>query len=258
MFESIRAFRQKLKAGNFCLGAGITLNDPAVLECLGRFCDFFWIDLEHTCVGLESLQGHLIAARAVNLPALVRVPSFEVGIIKRVLDSGASGLIVPQVRSAEEVRAVVAASRYQPLGQRGFGPRRAAQYGEMDTDSYIREANRDLFVCVQIENVEAFAELDAILEVPHLDCIVVGPADLAASMGLMGHLDHPQVATAIASIVSRSRKAGLYVGMGMGTDGDYAVRAAKLGVHWVQCGGDFGYMAKCADDLFRSVRKQVE
>ncbi len=257
MFKSIRIFRKKLTTGQFCLGAGITLSDPAIVECLGRCCDFFWIDLEHTPISLETLQTQLIAARAVNVPALVRVPSSEAGMIKRVLDTGAAGLIVPQVRSADEVRRVVAAARYQPLGDRGFGPRRAASYGARATGVYIHEANRDLFVSVQIENAEAFENLDAILQVRHLDSIVVGPYDLAASMGRMGQVNHPAVVKAVSSIIARSRRAGFFVGMGMGTDSEHALRAAKLGVNWVQCGDDLGYMARCAEGLFQEIRERA-
>src|SRR5687768_15481103 len=84
----------------------------------GENSDFFWIDLEHTPLSLESLQTHLMAARAVQVPALVRVPGSEVGMIKRVLDMGAEGIIVPQVRSSREVRGVIEGCRYKPLGDR--------------------------------------------------------------------------------------------------------------------------------------------
>ncbi len=126
MFKTVQAFRRKLDSGKFCIGAGITLSDPAVTEALGPGSDFFWIDMEHTPLNLESLQAHLIAARAVGVPALVRVPSSEVGLIKRVLDTGAAGLIVPQVRSVNEVRRVVESCRHKPQGYTGYRPRRAA------------------------------------------------------------------------------------------------------------------------------------
>src|SRR5688572_9087445 len=129
MYTAIREFRRKLEAGRFCLGAAITLSDPAVTEALGRSVDFFWIDLEHTPLSLESLHAHLIAARAVNVAAIVRTPGSEVSFIKRVLDMGAGGIIVPQVRSASEVRTVIDACRYKPQGDRGYGPRRASNYG---------------------------------------------------------------------------------------------------------------------------------
>src|SRR5205823_2432532 len=129
MICNIHKFRDKLKTGRLCLGAGVSFTDPAVTEALCDSVDFLWLDLEHTPISLESLQAHLIAARAGGAPALVRVPSGEIGWVKRVLDVGAEGIILPQARSVAEVQAFVAACRYPPLGQRGFGPRRSGNYG---------------------------------------------------------------------------------------------------------------------------------
>ncbi len=257
MFKSIQTFRQKLDSGKFCLGTGITLSDPAVTEALGPSSDFFWIDMEHTPLNLESLQAHLIAARAVAVPALVRVPSSEIGFIKRVLDTGAQGLIVPQVRSVEEVRRVVGACRYKPLGDRGYGPRRASSYGADDA-TYLDTANQKLFVSVQIENMDGLKALDDIVRVSGLDSIVIGPYDLSASMGLIGQVAHPKVKAAIKSIISRARKGELYVGMGGGPDSAYAVRAAKAGVQWLQCGSDFGYMIQRVQGLFADIRRRLD
>ncbi|HWD17710.1 MAG TPA: aldolase/citrate lyase family protein [Verrucomicrobiae bacterium] len=256
MFESIKQFRKKLADGQFCLGPGITFSDSTAVEALGRVSDFFWIDLEHTALNLETLQNHLIAARAVATPALVRVPSAHVSMIKRVLDTGAAGIIVPQIRTAAEVREVVATCRYHPVGNRGFGPRRASDYGMYDSDNYIADANEHLFICVQIENTEALRNLDEILKVPALDCIVVGPYDLSGSMGLMGQVHHPEVTKAVSHIVSQTRRAGLYAGMGMGAEEEFPLKAAAMGAHWVQCGSDLGYMQQRAADLFARIRSR--
>jgi 2-dehydro-3-deoxyglucarate aldolase/4-hydroxy-2-oxoheptanedioate aldolase len=255
MISHIQKFRSKLDAGRFCLGPGISFSDPAVVEALCPSVDFLWIDLEHSPISLESLSGHLIAARAGGAPALVRVPSLEVGWIKRVLDTGAEGIIVPQIRSAAEVRTVVAACRYPPLGTRGYGPRRPSNYGRNGGAEYIAEANKELFVSVQIEAVEAVQELDAILAVPGLDCVVVGPQDLSGSMGLLGQIQHPTVMETISHIVTKARRAGRYVGMGVGHNEEFVCQAARMGVHWVQCGGDFSFLVAFADQLYGRVRK---
>ncbi len=242
LYHPIRQFRSRLSAGRFCLGPAITLSDPAVTEALGRGVDFFWIDLEHSPMGLESLQGHLIAARALGVPALVRVPAAETWFIKRVIDTGAGGVIVPQVRSAEEVRTVVRACRYQPQGDRGYGPRRASNYGH-DT-AYFERSNQDLFVSVQIEHIEAVRSLDDIVAVPGLDSVVLGPFDLSVSMGLAGQVAHPEVLAAIARVIAAAKARGLYVGMGGPALEDYALRAAAMGVQWLQCGGDLDYLVQ--------------
>ena len=258
MFGAIQRFRQKLNADRLCLGAGISLADPAVTEALAESVDFFWIDLEHSAIGVESLLAHLIAAKAGGTAALVRIPTFDVGWIKRVLDSGAPGVIVPQIRSAEEVRAVVAACRYPPVGQRGFGPRRPSNYGRFGGAEYLRMANENVFVCVQIETAEALRDLEAIVAVSGLDAIAVGPADLSGAMGLPGQLRDPRVTEAVRTIAIKAKQAGKYVGIGMGPDADYAIEAASLGVQWIQCGGDYSYILSCVDGLFAGIRKRLE
>ncbi len=255
MFEPIRQFRRKLNAGQLCLGTSITLSDPAVTEVLGRHSDFLWIDLEHTPLGLESLQGHLIAARAVGVAAIVRVPASEEWMLKRVLDTGAGGIIVPQVRSAAEVRRVVEACRYKPQGDRGYGPRRASNYGA--EAAYLETINQDLFVCAQIENVDALAELEQIVQVPGLDSLALGPYDLAASMGYIRHPEQPKVVAAIQQVIDAARARGLWVGLGGPADEEYAVRAIQQGVQWLQSGSDFEFMSLFVTPFFQRVLERA-
>lgn len=257
MIGSIYKFRERLASKQLCLGTGITLNDPAVIEALAPVVDFFWVDLEHNPIGIESLLSLLIAARAGGSPALVRVPSVDTAIIKRVLDSGAEGLIAPQVRSKKDVEQVVAACRYTPLGTRGWGPRRPSDYGRRSLANVVREANEQLFVVVQIENVDAIAEIDQIVRVPGLDSIAIGPFDLSASMGMLGQVNHPKVVEAIETAIAAAKNAGLYVGYGDEAKAENAVRSAKLGADWVQCGSDYAYLLQSATTIFDSVRKQM-
>ena len=254
MISHIPTFRSKLAEGKVCLGASVTLNDPIVTEILSNAAEFLWIDTEHCPMGMETLVGHLIAARAGGAPALVRVPSSEISVIKRVLDSGAEGLIVPQVRSAEEVETIVQACRYPPKGSRGWGPRRPTNYGERSFDDYMVDANERLFVAVQIEHIDAVRDLDRILAVEGLDAIALGPNDLSGSMGKLCRLDDPEVEAVIQEVVDKARAAGKPVGTGMDTDADGAVRFAEMGMQWIQVGCDFSYMLKFAKELFTEIR----
>jgi len=256
MINNIHKFREQLAAGRLCLGTGITLNDPAVVEALGPVVDFFWIDMEHNPIGMETLLGHLMAARAAGSPALVRVPSSDSPFIKRVLDTGAEGIIVPQVRSAEEVRQAVAACRYPPIGCRGFGPRRPSDYGRRSLDQLLREANEELFVVVQIETASAVEELDDIVTVEGLDGLVVGPSDLSASYGLLGQIEHPTVTEAIKKIIRVAHEAGMTVGFGDEANAQSSARWASMGADWVQSGSDFAYMIQTAQRLFEDIRAQ--
>ncbi|MBT4866540.1 MAG: 4-hydroxy-3-methylbut-2-en-1-yl diphosphate synthase [Planctomycetaceae bacterium] len=257
MISNIHKFREKLDAGRFCLGAGITFSDPAVVEALSDSVDFLWIDLEHNPTNLESLLAHLIAARAGGAPALVRVPSQEIAWIKRVLDTGAEGIILPQADSAAEIREFVSACRYPPKGTRGFGPRRPTNYARFGGDEYLEHANRNLFVVAQIETVSALNELDEIVAIDGLDSLVVGPYDLSGSMGILGQVHHQQVLDAVRTVAEKAKAAGLYIGMGMGADAEHALEAAQLGVQWAQCGNDFEFMIHRTDQLYHDVRERL-
>ncbi|MCL4863600.1 MAG: hypothetical protein KJZ93_29615 [Caldilineaceae bacterium] len=254
----IAAFRAKMAAGAICIGASITLIDPRVTDALGDSVDFFWIDMEHSLMSPEAVHGHLLAAKARGVPALVRVTGSSTPFIKPVLDAGADGIIVPQVRSAAEVQQIVDDCRYPPLGRRGYGPRVPGNYGRDGGSAYIERANREVFVAVQIENREAFHALDAILAIPGLDSIVLGPFDLSADMGLLGQLDAPAVAAAIDTIIAKSRAAGRFVGSGMAPDAKLALQMAQRGVQWLQVGDDYGYMLLAMDQITAAIRSQFQ
>ncbi len=245
----IDRFRSNLRAGKICLGASITFTDPLVTEALADAVDFLWIDLEHSPMSPEALSGHLLAARGKQAPALVRVGMASTAAIKGALDAGAEGIIVPQVRTVEEVRQVVDDCRYPPLGRRGYGPRVPTGYFRHGGREFADRANETIFVSVMIETVEAVEALDDILAVPGLDSLVIGPMDLSFSMGLGADLEHPKVVAAIEMIAAKARAAGCFVGAGMGTDVAFAHRMAQRGVQWLQVGGDCVYLYSFFDGM---------
>jgi 2-keto-3-deoxy-L-rhamnonate aldolase RhmA len=255
--EAVLRFRQRLSAGEVCLGASITFSDALVSDALGDSVDFFWIDLEHGGMSPEVLQAHLLAARSRQVPALVRVPGSGTPFIKPVLDSGADGIIVPQVRSADEVQRVVDDCRYPPLGERGYGPRVPTNYGRDGGKAYIERANQAIFVAVQIENREALKCIDEIVAIPGLDSIALGPWDLSASLGFPGELEHPEVMAAIDLVIEKAGQAGLFIGSGMGPNADYATTMARHGVQWLQVGGDYSYMIQYAKQMTSEIRSKL-
>jgi len=257
MFDNVVRFRQRLDAGEVCVGASVTFSDPLVSDALGDSVDFLWIDLEHSTMSPEALHGHFLAARNRKVPALVRVTGSSTPFIKPVLDSGADGIIVPQVRTVGEVQSIVNDCRYPPLGQRGYGPRVPSNYGRDGGKTYLERANQAIFVAVQIENREAVETIDAIVAVPGLDSIALGPWDLSASLGFPGELEHPQVVAAIEHVIEKARQAGLYVGSGMGADAGYAAKMAQRGIQWLQVGGDYGYMIQFVNQMTSDIRARL-
>jgi len=257
MMETILRFRQRMSAGDICIGPSITFADPTVSDALGDSVDFLWIDLEHSAMSPAALQGHFLAARNHQIPALVRVPGSDTPFIKPVLDSGADGIIVPQVRSAAEVQHVVDDCRYPPFGRRGYGPRVPSNYGRDGGAEYVARANEAIFVAAQIENREGVAAIDEIVAIPGLDSIVLGPSDLSMSLGHPGNPEHPDVVSAIDHVIATARRAGLFVGSGMGPDANYAVTMARRGAQWLQVGGDFSYMIAYADQMTAHIRAGI-
>jgi len=254
--ENAHFFREKLAAGQVLLGTCITFFDPTVTEALTETLDFVWIDTEHNAMSLERVQGHLMATKGTQTVPLVRVPANDPVLVKPVLDIGAAGVIVPLVKTADDVRLAVAACRYPPEGVRGFGPRRPIRYGARGGPEYCQLANREIITIVQIEQREALENLDDILSVPGLTSIVVGPNDLAASLGFTGQPRHPEVVRAIDTIIARSRAAGVPMGLAFGDDPDALAQWIDKGVSWLSIAADFVLLTRRAAQLTSQLRER--
>ncbi|MCH2202839.1 MAG: aldolase/citrate lyase family protein [Fuerstiella sp.] len=254
---NINRMREKLRAGQTVLGAGITHTDPTVTEALAPSVDFFWFDMEHNPATTESMLGHLIAARAGGAPSIVRIPSNDVGWVKRVLDSGAEGIILPRAYSAQDAAKFVSACRYPPMGTRGFGPRRPMQYGRLQQQEYLQQANRDVFVTIQVETIELVQELDEVLKIEGLDSLVLGPQDLSGSMGRLGETTHPEVVDVMTTVASKARAAGKFIGSGLDADPDFAKLLIDCGVQWLQAGNDFQFMINGCESAYSQIREAV-
>jgi 2-keto-3-deoxy-L-rhamnonate aldolase RhmA len=160
--ENATKFRDKLEQKQVCLGTCITFSDPTVTEALCPIVDLVWIDMEHNALSLEAVQGHIMATKGSDTVPLVRVPVNEPSVIKTVLDIGAAGIIVPLVRTGDDVQRAVASCLYPPDGIRGFGPRRPSNYGRRSGPEFCREANATVLPIVQIEHIDAAQTIDAV------------------------------------------------------------------------------------------------
>ncbi len=250
----VEVFRRKMDAGRTCLGASITFSDPLVTDAIGNSVDFFWLDMEHSGMTARDVSLHLLACRSREVPGFVRIPDGRTASIKGALDCGADGIIVPQVASSREVEGIISDSRYPPLGRRGFGPRVPSDYGRVGMAEQISRANKDVFVCVQIETREALEAVEDIASLPHLDAVVLGPSDLSVALGAAGERRSPVLLKAITRIVKAGRDHGLYVGSGVGFDLDWAAELLKQGVQWLQVGSDYDYLRLAVSTFTDSLR----
>lgn len=210
-----RALRTKINSGSLTIGSWITIGHPAIAEILAR-AGFDWIvvDLEHSVISIET-AGELI--RVIDLcgaAPLVRLTSNNPDQIKRVMDAGAHGIVVPMVNTPVEAARAVSATRYAPQGSRGAGLGRAQGYG-VDFDQYVHWLGDGPVVIAQIEHKDAIDQLDEILAVPGIDGFIVGPYDLSCSMAIPGQFEHPAFADAMARIREVARRvrcpAGLHI-----------------------------------------------
>jgi 2-keto-3-deoxy-L-rhamnonate aldolase RhmA len=239
-----RELKAKWRRGEPTPGVWIHIGDPTVAEIIGlQHPDWIMIDAEHAALDLQTLQGVLIALAGSGAVPLVRVPSDDPVYIKRVLDMGAAGILVPQVLSAEETRRAVAACKYPPAGNRGAGPRRAGRYGTREAQ-YLASANDETIVLVMIESIDAVRRIDEIIAVPGLDGIVVGPLDLSASLDLLNQVTHPLVVEAMLAVAEHARAAGMPFGSGRasGSPEDIAWWLS-LGAKIVAVGSADGFLA---------------
>jgi 2-dehydro-3-deoxyglucarate aldolase len=204
--------KEKLKAGQVSLGSWVMIGHQASAEILAA-AGFDWItvDMEHTSIGYETLPVLLAAIRSRGPEPFVRVEANDPAVIKRVLDCGASGIIVPLVNSAAEAEAAARAARYPPAGFRGVSLGRASDYGANFPD-YFRSINDEVLVVAQIEHYLAVEAIDSILAVPGVDAVFLGPYDLSGSMGIVGQFDHPRMAEARRRVLEAGRRAGKAVG----------------------------------------------
>ena len=228
--------RGRLARGAPLVGTFVKTPAPQIVELLGAAgLDFVAIDAEHAPFGLAELDGMAIAARAAGIAMLVRVPGSDAGFIGGCLDLGAAGVIVPHVRSAAAAADVAAAVRYAG-GRRSFSPStRAAGYGTRG-DGHAARADAEVSLWCQIEDADALAELDAIAAVPGVDCLFLGPADLALSLGLSSPAD-PAMAAPSAAIAAACRRHGRTAGTFVPGPDDVA-KAVAAGFGAVICGSD--------------------
>jgi 2-keto-3-deoxy-L-rhamnonate aldolase RhmA len=245
------ALKARLASGGVSAGVIVPVAEPALVEvCAMAGFDHVLIDAEHGNISVAGCEALVRAAEAVGTTPIVRVPVNAPEAILRFLDTGAQGVLVPQVTTREDAERAVRAARYHPLGQRGLAGTRAADYGLRGSlTDYARRANEQLMVQALIEDARAIDHLPAILAVEGLDLIAIGPADLSQSLGHPGERDHPVVREAIAEIIRLGLAAGKVVGMNSPTGADAAfervrgVRLTSVGVFGVLAQGARAYLA---------------
>ena len=211
--DSVARFNAAMESDKGALGPFMISTDPAFVEAAGYAgYDFVLLDMEHGTTTHQTLPNLIRAANVAGVCPVVRVPRGSDIWIDQALDVGAGAVMVPQIDTAEQARAAVAAAKFSPIGNRGTCRFvRSAGFGAIPGKDYFAKA-QDTMVIVQAEGKKAVENLDEILDVPGIDVVFVGPYDLSSSLGLVGQIDHPDVIECIKGIIAKASAKGVKVG----------------------------------------------
>ncbi len=245
----VNLLKRRLLAGEVLHGLWVGLADPyaAQITATAGF-DWLLIDGEHAPNDLRSTLAQLAVIGAGGAAPVVRLPDGDPAKIKQALDIGAQTLMIPMVESADEAARLVRAMRYAPQGFRGVGAALARASGFSGIPDYLTTANAQVCLIVQVETVKGLAALPGILAVDGVDGVFIGPADLAADMGHLGHSAHPEVVAAIHAALAQIRAAGRFAGM-LGTDPGFIDGCTQAGANFVGVGIDVTLFAGALRDL---------
>ena len=250
--------KQRLRNGGKTIGGFLQTMSPVAAEILSQ-AGFDWliVDLEHAPGDYANLQAQLQSMNGSDVVPFARAPWNDEVAIKRILDTGVMGVLVPYVNSRREAEAAVAACRYPPQGVRGVaGSPRAAGYTG-STKAYLESANDDIIVMIAVETIDAVANLDDILTVEGLDGIFIGQMDLASSMGYLGDPGHPEAQAQIALIEEKVLASDKFLAT-VATTTDKAIDCFARGYQWLVVLQDGASLLKAGRDTVQELRDALQ
>lgn len=252
----VNHFKRAIASGGTPVGAWLVSAAPSTAEALGCVgFDFLVVDMEHTPIDMQQMIGILQTIAGTPAQAIVRPPWNDMVMVKRVLDAGAQSLLFPFVQNADEARRAVAYTRYPPAGVRGVAAmHRGSRYGTIP--NYVKSAQDEICVIVQIETMTALAQLEAIAAVSGVDSIFIGPADLSASMGFPGDMGNPAVQDKLAAGAQTCKKLGKPCGI-VGANPELVEKFLDYGFSWVAVGSDIAMLVTRAQEYLGALRRLV-
>lgn len=234
----LNRLKLRLAAGETVYGCWLGMADTYAAE-MAATCGFDWllIDGEHAPNDLRSTVAQLAVIEPSSSLPVVRLRDDDPARIKQALDAGAQSLLIPMIETADQARGVLAATRYPPEGLRGVGSSLARASRFSAIPDYLITANDQICLILQIESRAGLAALDEILAIPDIDCVFIGPADLAADMGHLGNANHPDVRSAVMDALSRIAASSKAAGV-LSTDDVFIADCLKAGARFVGVGID--------------------
>jgi len=253
------SLKNKLKNNELTIGSWIMMGHPMSVEVMA-LAGFDWlvIDIEHTSIGIETVENLIRTIQSKNMKALVRVSKNEEVIIKRVLDMGADGIVVPMVNSKDDAIQAVNYAKYPPEGKRGVGLYRATKYGTK-FDEYKKWVDEELVIIAQIEHMDAVNNIDEILQVNGIDGTIIGPYDLSGSMGYPGEFERDDVKNAVSKVLYKCKEHNIPSGFHI-VDTNPAKLQEKIdqGCSFLAYGIDYFFMRDNAINGMNKIREGLK
>ncbi|MBW1943170.1 MAG: aldolase [Deltaproteobacteria bacterium] len=242
----------------FRLGTYVQTADPALVEVLARAgFDYVMIDGEHSPLSMETIKNLIIACSGNGIAPFVRVKQNIGALVMEPLDAGAYGVQIPQISTAQAAKEAIRSAKYHPLGERGANPYvRATGYSAQKFTDYIKWANDNTLVIIQVEGVEGISNIEAILDTPGLDVVWLGPYDLSQSMGRPGQVDHPDVIQKMKEVIEKARLRDIAVGT-FADNVEAATRWIGLGLRLVAISYETRMLFERAKTIVDSMRAEI-
>lgn len=246
---------KKLRRGEIVTCFKTNVGSPRIVEIVGM-CGFdcVWLDSEHTVSDWAPMEAQILAAKAHNMDTLVRISRGSYSDYIKPLELDASGIMVPHLMSAADARFVARTTRFHPMGRRPVdGGNADGAYCMLNFVEYLKQANRERFVIVQIEDPEPLDELDAIAATEGIDMLFFGPGDFSHGIGAPGQWDHPRIGEARKRIAETALRHGKFAGTVGGLNG--AKELVDMGYRFLSLGGDVVGLSQYAANLLTVCRK---
>lgn len=240
----------KLKEGRVLVGAGTGTTDESFVDVLGYHgsLDVLWVEMEHSHLDLPAVYRNTLVAQSHDMAVMVRMPWNDPVRVKPLLDMGVDGLIFPMIKTADDVRLAVASCKYPPVGIRGYAPNRVAGYGTISDEEYLATADDSVFVAVQIEQKEAVENIEEIVRVPGLNCVLFGCSDLSGSYGHLQQTKTPDILEAIDKVSKAAKENGVLLACCMPPTVENMQYFLERGIQLFFGGGDTGWIVSGAHE----------
>ena len=230
MFIQENRLKLKLKAGQPAYGVLSTSDDPQLAELFGLAgFDYYMLDAEHGLLDPVQVVNVIRACERVDMTPLVRIGPKDPKLVLQYLDAGMMGIMMPGLESVDEIKMLVDAVKYPPLGKRGMGLARAARYVAVGSDAvdYINFSNEQTMVIPQFEDAALLDHFEEMISQPGVDAVIVGPRDLSLNMGFPDGPNHPEVQEMIDKVVAICKRTGVAAGITAGSRADSAKQVAR-------------------------------